>query len=227
MITPAFADEFGGLDYYQEEPLPIIRTYDATTPIDYQRTNNDYEVRSTTLGYSRELTTVRAGIAGAIAYAVSQAGTPHFSSALDEIRTRASLGANLSDDVIECIICAICSNEDDPNIAEQKALAILDEALEQENRNNDYSNGGGSRAGGAMPPDDNDKYKKPKSGSGKDKATDIPSWAKGERPYTGENGKNFANRLMNERYGKGNWENNANRMREFRQLQKNGDRGYR
>lgn len=55
------------------------------------------------------------------------------------------MGANLSDDVIECIICAICSNEDDPNIAEQKALAILDEALEQENRNNDYSNGGGRK----------------------------------------------------------------------------------
>ena len=142
------------------------------------------------------------------------------------MRTRASMGANLADNVIDCIICTLCSNEDNPNHAKEKALAILDEAIDKEKEKdyNSYGYSNGSSASG-MPPDD-DKYKKPTSGTGKEKATDIPSWAKGERPYAGENGKNYATRLMNKRYGKGNWENNANRMREFRQIQKNGDRGY-
>lgn len=42
----------------------------------------------------------------------------------------------------------------------------------------------------------------PKPGvSGKDGAKDVPSWAKGERPNIGENGKDFADRLFGKKYG--------------------------
>ena len=67
------------------------------------------------------------------------------------------------------------------------------------------------------------KYKTPKSGSGKEKATDIPSWSEGQKPYANENGKDFATRLMNEKYGEGNW---SRKSPEYSKLQKNGDRGY-
>lgn len=40
------------------------------------------------------------------------------------------------------------------------------------------------------------KFKSPKSGSGKKKANNVPSWAKGNRPYKNENGKEFAKRLL-------------------------------
>ena len=67
------------------------------------------------------------------------------------------------------------------------------------------------------------EFKKPISGSGKEKATDVPSWAKGNRPYKNENGKAFASRLMDERYGKGNWNKSS---REYSQIRKWGDRGF-
>jgi len=60
----------------------------------------------------------------------------------------------------------------------------------------------------------------------KERATDIPTWARGEKPKQGESGKEFAERLMNERYGKGNWEKNPQRKKEYSQLKKNGDRGH-
>jgi hypothetical protein len=41
--------------------------------------------------------------------------------------------------------------------------------------------------------------------TGKEKASDTPTWAKGQQPRPGETAKNFAERLMNEKYGKGNW----------------------
>ena len=69
------------------------------------------------------------------------------------------------------------------------------------------------------------KYKKPISGSGKEKATDIPSWAKGERPIEGESGKDFARRLMDAKYGEGNY-NTREPGGEFNQLKKYGDRGF-
>lgn len=34
---------------------------------------------------------------------------------------------------------------------------------------------------------------------------DVPKWAKGNRPYKGESGKDFAKRLMDEKYGAGNY----------------------
>jgi len=64
-----------------------------------------------------------------------------------------------------------------------------------------------------------EKKKKSKS-SGKARATDIPSWAAGEKPLGSESGKVFAKRLMDEKYGVGNWKNSG----EFSQLKKYGDR---
>jgi len=46
------------------------------------------------------------------------------------------------------------------------------------------------------------KYKEPVSGSGKEKADVVPSWAKGNRPYRGEDGKDFAKRLLTGQYGR-------------------------
>ena len=37
--------------------------------------------------------------------------------------------------------------------------------------------------------------------SGKEKANDIPSWARGESPFVGESRSQFAERLMTNQYG--------------------------
>ena len=64
--------------------------------------------------------------------------------------------------------------------------------------------------------------KKAKS-SNKEKATDIPSWAKGKKPRAGESGKEFAKRVMDERYGKDNYRTGPGS--EYNKLKKYGDRG--
>ena len=64
--------------------------------------------------------------------------------------------------------------------------------------------------------------KKSKS-SNKEKANDIPSWAKGEKPTAGESGNDFAKRLMDEKYGKGNYRTSPGS--EYNKLKKYGDRG--
>lgn len=49
-------------------------------------------------------------------------------------------------------------------------------------------------------------YKKKKSGlSGKEAADDLPSWAQGERPLTTENGRDFAKRSLDDKYGAGSY----------------------
>jgi hypothetical protein len=60
--------------------------------------------------------------------------------------------------------------------------------------------------------------------SGKEGSKDIPSWARGKRPYVGENGGDYAQRLMDDQYGRGDWEKNDP---EYRQLKKHGDRNFR
>jgi hypothetical protein len=60
--------------------------------------------------------------------------------------------------------------------------------------------------------------------SGKEAAKNIPSWARGQRPYVGEKGRDFAKRLMDEQYGRGNW---TRRSDEYRKIQKYGDRAFR
>ena len=64
--------------------------------------------------------------------------------------------------------------------------------------------------------------KKSKS-SGKEKSSDVPSWAKGEKPKEGESGNDFAKRLMDKKYGKGNYKTGPGS--EYNKLRKYGDRG--
>ena len=67
--------------------------------------------------------------------------------------------------------------------------------------------------------------KKRKAGqSGKDAADDIPSWAEGERPETDESGKEFAKRLLDDKYGVVNYP--TGRGSEFSKIKKWGDRAF-
>ena len=79
-----------------------------------------------------------------------------------------------------------------------------------------------SAAGGG---DDPPKYKNRKSGqSAREAAKDTPSWARGKRPYTTENGRAFARRLCDEKYGSGNYTTNPGS--EFSKIKKFGDRAF-
>ncbi len=60
--------------------------------------------------------------------------------------------------------------------------------------------------------------------SGKEASKDIPAWAKGERPYAGESGRDFATRLLDAKYGPGNYRKGA--ATEFNKLRKYADRGF-
>jgi hypothetical protein len=60
---------------------------------------------------------------------------------------------------------------------------------------------------------------------GKEGAKGPPSWAEGQRPRVGESGKDFAQRLLDEKYGKGNYEKGPDS--EFSKIQKWGDRSFR
>jgi hypothetical protein len=64
--------------------------------------------------------------------------------------------------------------------------------------------------------------KKTAKRSDKEQATDIPSWAK---PRPGESGKDFADRMMDSKYGRGGWRRSGTQGREHSQLKKWGDRG--
>ncbi len=69
------------------------------------------------------------------------------------------------------------------------------------------------------------QYRTPKTGlSGKEAASDIPSWARGERPLTREDGKAYAKRLMDQKYGER--EHDTGPASEFNQLKKYGDRAF-
>lgn len=60
--------------------------------------------------------------------------------------------------------------------------------------------------------------------SGKEAAKDVPSWAKGNRPRVGESGKDFAKRLLDEKYGPDYPKGPGS---EFNKVQKWGDRAFR
>lgn len=69
------------------------------------------------------------------------------------------------------------------------------------------------------------EYKKPKTGlSGKEGATDIPSWARGEKPFVGESGQEFARRLLDHKYGPRNYPTGP--RSEFNRLRKYADRHF-
>lgn len=62
--------------------------------------------------------------------------------------------------------------------------------------------------------------------SGKEAADNIPSWAEGARRFVGEAPQDFARRVMDGRWGRGNWQGNKDRQREFNQIKKFGQRGF-
>ena len=69
------------------------------------------------------------------------------------------------------------------------------------------------------------RFKVPRSGiSDAEGAKDIPSWARGTRPYVGESGRDYAQRLLDEKYGPGKWKKSSP---EYNQLRKYGDRNFR
>ena len=59
--------------------------------------------------------------------------------------------------------------------------------------------------------------------SKKERATDIPSWAKGEKPQKGESGKDYAKRLCDKKYGKDKYDKGPGS--DYNKLKKHGDRG--
>jgi hypothetical protein len=74
------------------------------------------------------------------------------------------------------------------------------------------------------------RYKVRASGlTGKEAATDVPSWIDGwpdARPGMDENGTTFATRMMNKRYGAGRWSMKGDQYEEFNKLRKFGDRAF-
>lgn len=69
------------------------------------------------------------------------------------------------------------------------------------------------------------EYKKPVSGKpGKEAAKDVPSWAKGNKSYKNESGNELATRLMDEKYGKGNYPKGPGT--EYNKIRRWGDRGF-
>jgi len=90
---------------------------------------------------------------------------------------------------------------------------------------NDNANNSNAANGGSKPSGGNKGGSKaPKKGSGKERASDIPSWAKGQQPQKGENGTKFAKRLLDEKYGPGKYKTGPGS--EYNKLKKFGDRGF-
>jgi RHS repeat-associated protein len=82
-------------------------------------------------------------------------------------------------------------------------------------------------APGADPDDETFEYQTPTSGSGKEKASNAPSWVKSDptaRPRVGETPNQAATRVFNERYGPGNYKKGA--ASEFDKTKKWFSRGF-
>jgi len=101
-------------------------------------------------------------------------------------------------------------------------ITKIDDALERLDDSLDKGPTFGSRnAGAAARP-----RKKRKSGqSAREAANDRPSWAEGEAPYFDENGREFAKRRLDDRYGEGCWKGTGPNS-EFNKLEKYGDRAF-
>ncbi len=68
-------------------------------------------------------------------------------------------------------------------------------------------------------------HKRKKPGlSGRAAASDVPSWAEGERPLVVESGREFAERLLDAKYGKGTYPTGPGS--EFSKIKKWGDRAF-
>ena len=91
------------------------------------------------------------------------------------------------------------------------------------NQSNDAASGntGGAESQQAQP-----EKKIPKPGvSGKEGAKDAPSWARGERPNVNESGKDFADRLLNDKYGEDS-KRDKGQGSEHSRIKKWGDRAF-
>ncbi|MFD6155086.1 hypothetical protein ACFWF7_16610 [Nocardia sp. NPDC060256] len=78
-------------------------------------------------------------------------------------------------------------------------------------------------------PSDTPRSKVPKPGSDKERATNVPNFAKGKPPREGESGKDYARRLMDEEYGEGNWDlkpEDTGPRSEYSKIKKYGDRAW-
>jgi hypothetical protein len=62
--------------------------------------------------------------------------------------------------------------------------------------------------------------------SGKEAASDVPSWARGIPRRVGETPNDYAERLMDQRYGPGNWKRTGSNT-EFNRIKKFGERAFR
>jgi RHS repeat-associated protein len=124
-----------------------------------------------------------------------------------------------------------------PNYIETPPLFSIGPRPLEARRGNDRPTSTGtsqSRASAAPagPPNDpnddyNGTYKTRIPGqSGKEAASNAPSWARGNVPRTGESGNSFARRLMDQEYGAGNWRGTGPGS-EFNKIKKFGDRGFR
>jgi len=72
---------------------------------------------------------------------------------------------------------------------------------------------------------DQKETKKPKPHiSGKEGAKDVPSWAKGNKPYIDESGKDFAKRLLEEQFGEENYDKGP--RSDYNKIRKWGDRSF-
>jgi len=62
--------------------------------------------------------------------------------------------------------------------------------------------------------------------SGKEAARDTPSFARGAARHANEDPSQYAARLMNRHWGEGNWWGSKDRMIEYRQIRKYGERAF-
>ena len=67
-------------------------------------------------------------------------------------------------------------------------------------------------------------FSKASKQSGKEKANDMPSWSKGQKPQPGESGKDFARRLCDDKFGPGNYKTGP--ASDFNRIKNWGDRGF-
>jgi len=109
----------------------------------------------------------------------------------------------------------------------QSGASILSDGTRSSLSANDLGFLGGVLAGnGIILSSKADGYKVPVSGSGKDKSSDTPSWVKqeGSRPKIGETPSDFADRVMDAKYGKGNYGKGPGS--EHSKIQKYGGRAF-
>ncbi|MEZ5851841.1 MAG: hypothetical protein R3D68_14445 [Hyphomicrobiaceae bacterium] len=91
--------------------------------------------------------------------------------------------------------------------------------------------GGGKRPSQTQPPSSSEqpRHKKPKAGqSGKEGATDVPDWVRqsGDRPLLGEDGRDFAKRVLDRKYPKNKGRHDVGPKSEFNQIKKWADRHF-